>query len=85
MTEFREKLHQFPPGFLGWAGDICQPVHLKMYASAISSNYIEEQYAHTVGLEMLKLTPKKVGRRLRMFFSRFQDPFRIFLIMKSLA
>ena len=68
MTEFREKLHQFPPGFLGWAGDICQPVHLKMYASAISSNYIEEQYdiyAHTVGLEMLKLTPKKSGEMLK--------------------
>lgn len=62
MQSLQEKIHELPVGFLGWAGNICNPA-LKMYASSISASYIEteyEKYVRDIELENLKLNEKQL-------------------------
>ena len=58
-----------------------------MYASCISSDYINEQYekyVQSIRLEVLKLNPKKGMKALRMCILKFQDHFHTITIMRSL-
>lgn len=78
MTEVRKRLHEFPQGFLGWAGNVQQPVPLKMYASCISVEYTKEQYekyAQSIVLEILKLEPKRSDETLKDVFFKVSRPF----------
>ena len=73
----RDELHQLPVGFLGWAGNIVKP-SLKMYASSISSSYIEihyEKYVRAMGLESLKLIPNRSGETLQDVFFKIPRGF----------
>ena len=78
MVEFRDKLHEFPEGFLGWAGNMSQAASINLYASSIPSNYITEEYekyAQTIGLEMLTFKPKRAGETLNDVFFKLPRAF----------
>ena len=85
-TDHKEqRLFDTPEGYVGWAGNIKQPIPLfKMYVSCVPDDYIINEYrtyARSVGLEAITLHPRKDDERIGDVF--FRDPFLTILGTKS--
>lgn len=70
--ENKIRLFTLPEGFVGWAGNISIPVSsFKMYGTYVTENYIQQNYeehARSVGLDILRIHPKKPDESLEDVF-----------------
>ena len=77
--KLQEELFDLPEGFVGWTGNINQPVPMfKMYGSRISPDFVAKEYgryARSVGMEALTIHPNRAGETVKDVFFKTNRSF----------
>ena len=70
--ECKDDLFDLPEGFIGWTGNINNPVPMfKMYGSRLSTEFVAREYgryASSVVVEALTIHPKRAGETIKDVF-----------------
>ena len=85
--KLQEELFDLPEGFVGWTGNINQPVPMfKMYGSRISPDFVAKEYgryARSVGMKALTIHPNRAGETVKDVSLKPTGPSPIILTTKN--